>query len=349
MLSDQELIQVQAAAEAMIGPVTITVYRTGVDDPFEKTLANVAAQISGVSMNRIKLEESEEPILPGKPSLTLAGASPGNIHYLAAPEGHEFKPFLNALIWLGRAGEPPIATLREDLDSLTDRSQVMILIADTCTYCPHVVESVLALAVHQPLITATVVDAIQFGDLAERFKVKSVPTTIINDNRTVVGQVGINQLVDQLLDSQGPESLTADLDSMIQSGRAEAAAVLLCGSNKPRAILPLYVSKEFSKRIGALVTIEEALAIDPRILDPMLDDLIDLLSHEDVGLRGDTAELLGKIGNPAAIPALKKTLEDPDPDVREAAAEALEAMEEKNREGTFLQKSSLPNPPSKNS
>jgi alkyl hydroperoxide reductase subunit AhpF len=342
VLSDQELIQVQAAAEAMTGPVTITVCRTGMDDPFEKTLANIAAQISGVSVNRIALEESAGPILPGKPSLTLAGELPGNIHYLAAPEGHEFKPFLNALSWLGRAAEPPDTAALKRLDSVTDRTQIMILIADTCTYCPHVVESVLAMAVHQPLVNATIVDAIQFGDLAERFKVKSVPTTIINDNRTVVGQVGIDQLVDHLLDSQGPESLTADLDSMIQSGRAEDAASLLCESKKPRAILPLYASKEFSKRIGALVTIEEALAINPRILDPALDDLIDLLSHEDVGLRGDTAELLGKIGNPAAIPALKRTLEDPDPDVREAAAEALEALEEKNREGTFL-------PPSKNS
>jgi HEAT repeat protein len=129
-----------------------------------------------------------------------------------------------------------------------------------------------------------------------------------------------------LLNSQGPESLTADLDSMIQSGRAEDAAALLCASEKQRAILPLYVSKEFSRRIGALVALEEALAINPRILDPVLDDLIDLLSHEDVGLRGDTAELLGKIGNRAAIPALKRTLEDADPDVREAATEALEAL-----------------------
>ncbi len=326
MLSDQELIQIQAATEALANPVTITVYRAGIDDPFEAKLANIAAQISGVSMNRIKLEESAEPILPGKPSLTLAGDLPGNIHYLAAPEGHEFKPFLNALSWLGRAGEPLDIALRKRLDSLTDRNQIMILIADSCTYCPHVVESVLAMAVHQPLITATVVDAIRFGELAERFKVKSVPTTIINDNRTILGQVSISQLLDHLLNSQEPESLTADLDSMIQSGRAEDAAALLCRSKKPRAILPLYVSKEFSKRIGALVTLEEALAINPRILDPALDDLIDLLSHEDVGLRGDTAGLLGKIGNPAAIPALKRTLEDSDPDVREAAAEALEAL-----------------------
>ncbi len=328
MFSEQELIQVQAAAEAMAGPVTIRVYRTGSNDSFETNLVNIAAQVAGVSMNRITLEESTEPILAGKPSLTLAGGLPGNIHYVAAPEGHEFEPFLNAMKWLGFPGDPPDPDLQKRLNSLTAPNQIMVLMADACTYCPHVVQSVLAMAVHQPLITAVIVDAIQFGDLAERFKVKSVPTTIINDNRTVLGQVSLNQLVDHVLNLQEPESLTADLDSMIQGGRAEDAAALLCSRKEPHAILPLYISKEFSKRIGALVTLEEALAINPRILDPVLNELIDLLSQEDVGLRGDTAGLLGKIGNPAAIPALKRALDDPDPDVREAATEALESLRE---------------------
>ncbi len=326
MLSEQELMQIQAGAEVMTGPVSIRVYRTGTNDAFETNLANIAAQMAGVSMNRIELEESTEPVLAGKPSLTLAGGLPGNIHYLAAPEGHEFKPFLNAMKWLGHAGEAPDSDLQKKLNSLTARCKIMVLMADACTYCPYVVEAVLAMAFYQPLITAIIVDAIQFGDLAERFKVKSVPTTIINDNRTVVGQVSLSQLLDHVLNLQGSESLTADLDSMIQSGRAEDAAALLCSRKEPQAILPLYISKEFAKRIGALVTLEEALAINPRILDPVLNELLELLSDEDVGLRGDTAELLGKIGNSAAIPALEKALEDPDPDVREAATEALESL-----------------------
>jgi HEAT repeat protein len=104
---------------------------------------------------------------------------------------------------------------------------------------------------------------------------------------------------------------------------------LLCCENRPDAILPIYLSKEFSVRMGALVTMDEALEMDPRILDPLVDDLVLLLSQDEVALRGDTAELLGKIGNPSAIPALKKAAEDPDPDVREAVEEALEVLEKK--------------------
>ena len=114
---------------------------------------------------------------------------------------------------------------------------------------------------------------------------------------------------------------------MIQAGRAEDAGDLLCREGKPEAIVPIYVSPEFSLRMGALVAMEEALEKDPRSLDPIVDELTELLSHQDAPLRGDTAELLGKIGNRQALPALRKAADDPDPDVRDAVEEALEALE----------------------
>ena len=55
----------------------------------------------------------------------------------------------------------------------------------------------------------------------------------------------------------------------------------------------------------------------------IVDDLIPVLSHEDAGLRGDTAGILGQIGSIKAAPALRKALQDPDADVREAVEEAL--------------------------
>ena len=79
---------------------------------------------------------------------------------------------------------------------------------------------------------------------------------------------------------------------MIRTGRAEDAAELMCRENRPAAILPIYLSNEFSVRMGALLAMEEALERNPRILDPVLGQLTDLLFQEEVALRGDTAELL---------------------------------------------------------
>ena len=326
MLSDQDLMDVQKVADTMAENVTILANKTGVGDAFEANLVNIARQMSGVSMNRINLgEESDLHAFPGKPSLTIARADIRNIHYLAAPEGRELAPFLDAVAWLGQALPGPDTP--PSLMNLAKPVNMLVLIAAACPHCPQVVRAALALAINQPLITVSIVDAVYFSELAEQYRVKSTPTTIINDSMTIVGQIGIEQLAARVIETIDKASLSSILDSMIKSGRAEDAAELLCRENQPSAILPIYMSKEFSARIGALVTMEEALQINPRILDDIVEDLTPLLFQEETGLRGDTAELLGKIGNPVSIAALRRAVEDPDPDVREAVQEALEVLE----------------------
>lgn len=310
----------------MSRPVSLLLNLTGTQDRFQANLANIARQISGVSMNRIEIADDDHPVFPEKPSITLTSERGGNIHYLAAPQGPEFNPFLDALLWVGGANPLPEDPVYASLDNLVIPRDILVLIAPVCPHCPQVVRLVLSMAVRSPKISVVVVDAAQFHDIAERYKVKSTPTTIVDDGLTVVGQIELPQLVGCVLESGATDSFTAVLDSMIKSGRAEDAGALLSREGRPEAILPLYFSKEFSSRMGALVAMEQALEADPHSLDPIVPDLTTVLSQDDIGLRGDTAELLGKIGNPAALPALRQALKDPNPDVREAVEEALDLL-----------------------
>lgn len=326
MLSDVELAQVQAAGDEITSPVTISLYSGGADEAFGRKLSNVAYQISGVSMNRIRSEPGDGGVFPDKPSLSLSGGSARNVHYYAMPEGPEFGPFIDAVRWLGGASQLPAGEANDRLASLTSPVNVVVLIAAQCPHCPRMVRTAVSLAVTQPLVTLSVVDALQFADIAEHFKVKSTPTTIIDDGLTIVGALDAAGLSEKILTAVSGESLTPILDSMISSGRAEDAGALVCQVNQPDALLPLFTSREFARRMGALVALDAALEQNPRSLDPIVGDLCLLLSDEEAGLRGDTAELLGKIGNPAAIPALNAASGDPDPDVKEAVLEALDAL-----------------------
>jgi thioredoxin-like negative regulator of GroEL len=327
VLSDNDLMNVQQASRTMSRPVTILVNSVGTNDPFEKNLLNVARQIAGVSSEFVRIEDGRETVLPDKPSITLSSPHGGNISYAAVPEGLELSPFLDALMWLGQAKTLPSSDALESLGQVSASADVLVLIAPVCPHCPSVVRKILSMAVRQPLIKVTVADAVQFPDLADRYKVKSTPTVIINDRATLVGQLTEEQIVDHLLPSEEIGALSKALSTMIQAGRAEDAGDLLCRERKPEAVVPIYVAPEFSLRMGALVAMEEALEKDPRSLDPIVDELTGLLFHQDAPLRGDTAELLGKIGNQKAVPALRKAADDPDPDVREAVEEALEVLE----------------------
>ncbi len=328
MLSDQDLMQVQAVAAQLAVPVTIYINPTGTDSLFETNLSNIARQVSGVSMNQIHVEEGHESVFPGVPSLTLSDGSTPNIHYMTAPEGNELAPFLDAISWLGKGKALPSSRSAGAMDHLALPVNILLLVAHMCPHCPQVVQAALSLAVGRPTITVSIVDALEFTDLADRFKVKSTPTVVINGGMTTVGHIGADDLAQRMVLAVGPGSLTEVLDSMIKSGRAEDAGRLVCEQGKPEALLPIYLAKEFSLRMGALVAMEEALEKNPRIFDSILDRLAALLSDEEAGLRGDTAEFLGKIGNPAAAAVLRHVAEnDSDPDVREAAEEALLSIE----------------------
>ncbi|MFH1113872.1 MAG: thioredoxin family protein, partial [Pseudomonadota bacterium] len=321
MLTDQELMRVQAVTDKMSEDVTIMIGTAGTGSVFENNLANIARQISGVSMNRVRVEEWHERILPGKPVLSLTDGQTTNIHYVAAPEGTELAPFLEALSWLGKGEEVPASDVVDSLQELKSPVDILVLMAESCPHCPQAVSAALSLAVGHPMITVNIVDALQIADVAERYKVKSTPTIVINDGMTIVGRITRDELARRVAEAGKEESLTSVLDSMIRTGRAEDAAELMCRENRPAAVLPIYLSKEFSVRMGALLAMEEALERNPRIMDPVLGQLTDLLFQEEVALRGDTAGLLGKIGNPEAVAALRKVKEDPDPDVREAVLE----------------------------
>ncbi|MFH0821739.1 MAG: thioredoxin family protein [Pseudomonadota bacterium] len=328
MLSDQELLQLQIVGGQITKPPKIIMNPIDEDDPFEKRLFNVARQAAGVTMERIGLGEGRRHVFPGKPCLSISREGNANIHYMAVPSGTEFAPFLDALSMLGGAADLPASEHGASLDDLKVPLNVLVLIAEACPHCPAVVQKLIALAIDRPLINLVIADAVRFQDLAERYKVKSTPTVIINDGATLVGQVSVEELVRRMIPAGDSGSLTEVLDSMMKAGRAEDAADLVIKTKQPDALLPLYRAREFSGRMAALLVMEEALAREPRVLDPLVPELTKLLFDDEAPLRGDTADLLGKIGDPAAMPALIRVAEeDPDPDVREAARDALTNME----------------------
>lgn len=329
MLSDSELIRVQDISSKLTKPVRLVLFGTGNQSPIERQIFDIARQVSGVSMNRIILEESPEPVIIGKPSITLTNGEERRIHYLAFAQGAEFTPFLEAIAWLGGGSQAKNQSLAGLLDELTYPIDLKVLIANSCPHCPHTVRAALSLAMQSNFVSVTVIDALEFSDLAEKFKCKSTPTTIINDGLTIVGNIGAEELAKKVMESANETSLTAVVDSMVKCGRAEDAAKLVCRKHQPSALIEVYRQKEFSTRIGALVAMEHALEINPEIFDEVIADLCDLLFSDDVGLKGDTAELLGKIGNTQAIPSLKRALDDQDEDVQEAVQEALQILEAK--------------------
>jgi HEAT repeat protein len=94
-----------------------------------------------------------------------------------------------------------------------------------------------------------------------------------------------------------------------------------------RFIADMLGDENLRVRLGATALVEE-LADDHRDdLRAAVPGIIGLLKHENPTIRGDAASVLGTIKDPSAADALRASLRDEHPGVREVAQDALSEME----------------------
>jgi HEAT repeat protein len=80
-------------------------------------------------------------------------------------------------------------------------------------------------------------------------------------------------------------------------------------------------------RLGATALVEDLAKEHRQALAGAVPGLLALLGHENPTIRGDTANVLGIIGDRSALPALKELLGDGNPSVREIVQDSMKEIE----------------------
>jgi len=209
----------------------------------------------------------------------------------------------------------------------TDRpAELTVFMSPACPHCAEAVATARKVAGEASDVSVRVVDAQKELDEAAIFAVQSVPTTILDGDLTWVGEVSADELREAIQARSDDGHAARSLRSLVESGRASEVAVRLLDGSAHHPFVEIWSKAATSTRIGLMMAAGEALESNPEALDRMVDDLLPLLGAGDGALRGDTADLLGQVGHPDAADALKALLDDPNPDVAEIAADALDDL-----------------------
>jgi thioredoxin-like negative regulator of GroEL len=323
MLNEQELKQIRDQFAFRSGPLRLTFHPCSSDEPFSSMLAEVAETAARAAGEGIVLERAQGGVAPATPALTITGPGRGAIAYLALPEGLEAAPFIEALDPAERVSEEGVEA---QLQAIDQPAEIWVFIAQACPHCPQAVRAANRLARASEKISATIIDAQRFTDLAARFKIQSVPATVLDQQLRITGVIPPDKLLRTILQRDSPEFRSSVLLSLIESARFSDAGAHVLKESGPADFLALWSKSSTSSRMGLMLVMEEVLAKNAGALNGIVDGLIDLLKTQDTPLRGDTADLLGQIGDIRAQPALQALLSDPNPDVAEIAAEALDKV-----------------------
>jgi len=264
------------------------------------------------------------------PALTVPGAGTSEISYHFVPEGPEEDAFLDLLRMKVERG-PGEETAAAGPAGATEPVEIILFVANQCPNCPRTVRTVHSLALDPaaPGLHVHLFEATLSTELAERHQVKSVPTLLIQDKFRFVGPPDPEKLSGLLKSGDAGAFLREQVRQQIREGEAPEAGQKIAEMDDPSFLIQDLERSTFQERIGWLVALEEAMESRPGCLDPLVPGLVSLLERAETALRGDLAALLGTIGRPEALPALERLLQDPNPDVAEAAGDAIEEIREK--------------------
>jgi hypothetical protein len=187
------------------------------------------------------------------------------------------------------------------------------------------------LPIINPLLKITFIDGQLFPELARADKIQSVPTVICNDRFRWVGQMRIEELI-QVMGQHDPGLLGKEvLKSMIKNGDAAKLAEMMVEKQQIfPAFLDILMDHEWSARLGAMVAFEQLADLNPMLAKKALEPLWEKLPAAEENVKGDMLYLFGKAGDATWVSRLTHLTSPEHPaSLREAAREALEALEDK--------------------
>jgi len=121
------------------------------------------------------------------------------IRYLAAPQGGEIQPFIQAIFAFAGSGNYYEAAIKQNLGRI-EPSTIKVMVTNQCPYCPQVVTVTNLFAIaSEGKIRTVVIDITANPDIGQYYDAAGVPYTIINDKKTLVGMVGPNEIMRELI------------------------------------------------------------------------------------------------------------------------------------------------------
>ncbi|MEM0107067.1 MAG: thioredoxin family protein [Candidatus Micrarchaeaceae archaeon] len=121
------------------------------------------------------------------PALILGGSRIYNILYFGLPSGYEFSSLLDDIIDVSKGETKLSEEVKRDIRSISKKVDIKIFVTPTCPYCPRAVRVAHQFALENINIKSSMIEAIEFPELSNKYGVMAVPKIVINDRTSFEG------------------------------------------------------------------------------------------------------------------------------------------------------------------
>lgn len=194
--------------EKLTNKVKLVMFTQENECPFCKETKELIEEVGGLSPDKIEvtiydfMKDKEQAALYGVdkvPAVVVLGEKDYGIRYYGLPFGYEFQTLFEDLINVSRRDSGLSEETKAKLKAVDKPVHIFVFVTLTCPYCPIVASLAHKFAMESDLITAEIVDANEFPQVAAKYNVFGVPKTVINEKVEFLSVVPENVFLEHIL------------------------------------------------------------------------------------------------------------------------------------------------------
>ncbi|MCK4319764.1 thioredoxin family protein [Candidatus Micrarchaeota archaeon] len=133
------------------------------------------------------------------PAIFIEGEKKAHIVFYGIPGGHEFITFIEDIIDVSKGAPDIPQEVIEKIKQINFPVHIKVFVTPTCPHCSGSAKAAHDFAILNSNIKSDVIQANEFPALSQKYNVRGVPKTVINEIIDVVGAQPLDILADKIL------------------------------------------------------------------------------------------------------------------------------------------------------
>lgn len=206
LLNHEAVLETKKILQEMKNPVKVILFLHNQDCMYCEETMQLVKEIYELSdkldLEIINKEISEEKLefygIDKYPAIVLENQKDSGIRFFGIPSGYEFGTLLQDLIYVSNFKTDLSKSTIEFIKTINKPLHFQVFVTPTCPYCPKAVLLAHQFALLNDKIRADMIEATEFPELSNRYKVFGVPKTVINEKVFIEGAVPENILIQKI-------------------------------------------------------------------------------------------------------------------------------------------------------
>jgi glutaredoxin-like protein len=195
LINSKDAASVRERLSKLTAPVTISVFTRETGCSYCAETAGLVGDVAELSENRVSAQfhdltgdpaQAQRLGIDKTPAIAMLDEEGRDwgIRFFGIPAGFEFVSLLETIEMISRKDSGLSDTAREKLKTIDAPLHLQVFVTPSCPYCPSAVLLAFRMAMESELITAAMVEAAEFPELASRYNVSGVPHTVVGGSGT---------------------------------------------------------------------------------------------------------------------------------------------------------------------